>query len=600
MQRRILIATLLFTLFISLSFGIVSYYLIINDINHLKVNQQNVSESITRCIDYNLENNIKKLFDISLTRIINFNNYNPNVVQKLLENAYRYSMFTESIFIVNRDCEIFESYPQNYANFSKLYYKPYVKRAVETDRFVISPLINKTNKNVVYTVVPLKNTKNESIGAIVGVISINRFELNIFIKNLNILKDNYIGLVDIKGNVLVSNKNYKRVKFNKNLDKIIETKKNRLSKVILLDQYGREKNIELAINPLGNAPWAVLFGSLSPTMFAPVVKVAWILLSIFLLYILTGIVFSVGLGRNITAPINDLILETKEISKGNYNKPLVVTGSDEVLELGKSFENMRIKLSKTLSYLENYNIELEKEVSKRTKEIEESKKIIEMLLKRVINSQENERNRIARELHDEILQDLSAILMHLDIYINKIDKDKNLDVYNNLQELRSLILRTFDNVKYIMQNLRPPLIDELGLKSSIEWLLQNTLKKSDIDYELKLKDIENLRLSHEYEINIFRIIQETITNIIKHAKAKNVSISMIKSSDGFLEVSIKDDGIGFDLEKMFSDLRKDTGSLRGIGILGMMERAGIIDGMLDINSKEGEGTEITLRIKLEG
>ena len=211
-----------------------------------------------------------------------------------------------------------------------------------------------------------------------------------------------------------------------------------------------------------------------------------------------------------------------------------------------------------------------------------------------MTSQEEERKRIARELHDEPLQNLSVVLMQL----NQLKQAHNKPMYEELEKIKELLLKINSDIRLIIQNLRPSVLDDLGLISAIKWMLENNLKSYGINYAFDYDiNLEDMRFTSFMEINIYRIIQEAISNICRHAHAKEVQIKLIINKDTLI-VNIIDDGVGFDVVKVLSqDINKMT-DLNGIGLLGMYERASLLDGKIAITSKINTGTKITISIPL--
>ena len=201
---------------------------------------------------------------------------------------------------------------------------------------------------------------------------------------------------------------------------------------------------------------------------------------------------------------------------------------------------------------------------------------MENLLKMVISAEEEERKRIARGLHDETMQSLSALLMKIDMcskmYADVVPSEK-------IDEMRNIALKTLDEIHSLIQNLRPTVVDDLGLEAGIRWLLDKHLAEKGITCDFNVIGAEEKRFNHRIETALFRIIQEAVINISKHASAENVFIVLQYMSDS-IAVHMEDDGKGFDA----ADVLKHTDDVRGLGIMGMRERAYLVDGKLKICS----------------
>lgn len=220
--------------------------------------------------------------------------------------------------------------------------------------------------------------------------------------------------------------------------------------------------------------------------------------------------------------------------------------------------------------------------------IEQSRALTEQLAQQVLSAQEDERRRIARELHDETLQSLATLVIYA-------DAAASAEPYREgaaLDRLRDVAERTLTGVRNIISDLRPSLLDDLGLAAAVRWQAQNRLEPAGIRVDVQLKG-EGRRLSPSVETALYRVIQEAITNVLKHAQASYVELDLDLSRDVQATVRIEDNGIGFDPVQ-----QTGTRSDGGIGLFGMQERINLIGGELSIDSALGEGTEIRVTVPL--
>ncbi|MBN2555195.1 MAG: HAMP domain-containing protein [Anaerolineales bacterium] len=207
------------------------------------------------------------------------------------------------------------------------------------------------------------------------------------------------------------------------------------------------------------------------------------------------------------------------------------------------------------------------------------------LLHQVIGAQEDERRRIARELHDETSQSLTALLVGLDT-IRIASKNEPTHVTEHVQDLKTITNNLLLNIHRLIADLRPSLLDDLGLLAAIEWFGEQRLRTRGIGFQIE-SNIREKRLDLPLETALFRIAQEGLTNILRHAKAENIYIRLWEgASEVVLEIT--DDGQGFNPACM--DTPDPVG--RGLGLLGMRERAVILGGSLDIQSASDQGTII--------
>ena len=204
--------------------------------------------------------------------------------------------------------------------------------------------------------------------------------------------------------------------------------------------------------------------------------------------------------------------------------------------------------------------------------------------------QEEERSHIAREIHDELGQNLTSINMDIDYLKNMGIGGVDFDILKRLNTLSELVNHTIQTTRRISQELRPSVLDDLGLKSAIEWQVSQYKKRSGSIYKLNMiGDDENI--SNEQSTTIFRIAQESLTNIARHAEATKVELRL-SIEKLFIKLEIKDDGIGISGNNTDNDNTS-------FGIFGMKERASILGGKLEIVSAPKEGTAIIVELPLQ-
>jgi PAS domain S-box-containing protein len=217
------------------------------------------------------------------------------------------------------------------------------------------------------------------------------------------------------------------------------------------------------------------------------------------------------------------------------------------------------------------------------------RKNMEYYIKQVTRAQEDERLRISRELHDETAQVLATLSRGLDSLVTG-DKKLTKPVIDSLNKLYKMANSALEGVRRFSQDLRPSILDDLGLVPALEWLI--TELESNHGMAAKFGITGTLkRLTPEIELTVFRIVQEVLSNIRRHSQASSVDMSLDFGADA-LTLVISDNGQGFDIPPRTSDL-----ALSGkLGIIGMRERARLVGGTLIVQSEKGTGTKVTLRI----
>jgi len=212
-----------------------------------------------------------------------------------------------------------------------------------------------------------------------------------------------------------------------------------------------------------------------------------------------------------------------------------------------------------------------------------SSRVARDAVRRVVAAQELERRRLARELHDETGQALTSILLGLRALEEAPDDDERRQAAGDLREL---VVSTLQDVRRLAVELRPKALDDFGLVPALERLVDSFSEQSGIEVQLESRLPE--RLSPEVETALYRIVQEALTNVLKHASARHVSILLVRRERSVSAV-IEDDGQGF----VPSEARED-----GLGLVGMRERLELVDGRFDVESQPGAGTTIVAEVPL--
>jgi signal transduction histidine kinase len=212
------------------------------------------------------------------------------------------------------------------------------------------------------------------------------------------------------------------------------------------------------------------------------------------------------------------------------------------------------------------------------------------LLRRIIATQDERCRRISRELHDEISQSLTA--MSLDLEAVQIAPSGSADALARLENLRARVLSALDEVNRIILDLRPTLLEDLGLVAALRWYAQQRLEPIGITIHVQTDGMEH-RLQPHIETMLYRIAQEALTNVAKHSRAKNMWLKIARRARHFT-LTVRDDGRGFDVEAVLAHPDDRV----GIGLFGMRERAALVGGVCQVKSTS-RGTSITVRIPAE-
>jgi len=207
----------------------------------------------------------------------------------------------------------------------------------------------------------------------------------------------------------------------------------------------------------------------------------------------------------------------------------------------------------------------------------------------ITRAQEDERKRIARELHDDTAQALIDLSRRLDNLATSREKLSEA-VIERVEEFQELIDNILRGVRRFSRDLRPSVLDDLGLLPALEWLTANLMAEQGIKAELKVYG-QKRRLAPEVELALFRIVQEALNNVRKHSRASQV-VTTVEFGEGKVTITVKDNGQGFELPNRTGDLA----TIGKLGLIGMHERAHLINGILTVRSAPGRGTTVTVSV----
>ena len=253
-------------------------------------------------------------------------------------------------------------------------------------------------------------------------------------------------------------------------------------------------------------------------------------------------------------------------------------------DLAESLDTMRRKRMAAYQELESVNKGLESQVRERTARLEE-------VLRKIISAQEEERYRLARELHDETAQTIGALSISLDRARDGLEEEDDTDALKHLLEAKTIATRLLEETRRLILDLRPQALDDLGLGPAIRWYAEIHLEELGVAVTVEIEPVS--RMPEHIEVSLFRVIQEAINNIGKHTNAKHAHIRLARQ-DSKVSVMISDDGKGFNADRVMES------SVHGnnVGLLGMQERVRLLNGSIQIHSQEGAGTEISIDIPI--
>lgn len=274
----------------------------------------------------------------------------------------------------------------------------------------------------------------------------------------------------------------------------------------------------------------------------------------------------------------------KALSEGAHD---FLTKPFDLSEVGLRIKNLLFNVF-LLSQLQNQNEVLETKVAERTAELSIKNKELEDFAHHLQTVSESEKKDIARELHDDLGQYLTGMRMAL-AWVKKHVEDEKSALEKKLDEVDGILTETVASFRRIHSSLHPAMLEDLGLYATIEWYIKSLEKFTKIEIRLwsNMKDKE---LNFKITLPLYRIVQETFTNILRYSKATKVSVLLFEKNNR-INIRINEDGVGFDVNGVDTKLHH--------GILGMKERVYAINGIFDIHSTIGTGTTTSVKIPIE-
>lgn len=289
--------------------------------------------------------------------------------------------------------------------------------------------------------------------------------------------------------------------------------------------------------------------------------------------------------RSVVRPIRELTDASSRIAAGALDTPVLSRRDDEVGELARSFDSMRVKLKAHLEERQRWEEELEGKVRERTREVN-------WLLGKVISAQEEERKRIARELHDDTAQALATLLVGIQTADEALPPSA-AEAKDALDRIKPQATRALEEMRKMILDLRPSALDDLGLASAIRWYAETSLEPAGVAVSCTVSGREK-RLPGPLETALFRMAQEAINNVARHADARRARLQ-VRFADSQVVIDVEDDGKGFDVEEVVAS----SDETRGLGLLGMKERAALFGGRVQIESTPGRGTRVHIEVPVQ-
>jgi signal transduction histidine kinase len=294
----------------------------------------------------------------------------------------------------------------------------------------------------------------------------------------------------------------------------------------------------------------------------------------------------VFLRLNLIRPLYVLLDGVARFNAGDQQTAVEIGYNDEVGTLTKSFNDMVNTIQIAARALRQANLDLEQKVGEQEQLLEELNTAhiqLQTVSRHLVETQENERRRLAGELHDEIGQALTGIKLTLELSVKKAAEPSD-----SLRQAQSLVSDLIMRVNDLSLNLRPVMLDEFGLLPALMYLVDNYTRQTGIEVFFQQNGLDDMRFMPETETAVYRIVQEALTNIARYAQVKEASVRILCESEQML-VEIEDHGVGFEMQPT-------NRNGFSYGLAGMMERATLIGGKMKIESAPNTGTFIWAKL----
>jgi signal transduction histidine kinase len=470
--------------------------------------------------------------------------------------------FNAGVVLVDKYGQVLTSVPSIFIPVGKsVDNESFFLRVEQEKQVIFSDVLvdSRTGQDMVVIAVPILDDQNEFNGAILGAIHLHTTPLSDPILRLSVGDEGFAYLVDGQGKAIFHPDPYEVGSDFSDREAVMEVIGGKTGGLLWEDSSG--DLLVQGFAPVGDTGWGLIVREPWQEVIEPIRHFQTIAgIVVILALIITALFLWRGTLR-ITAPIRSLVAQTRKLSEGEKIEPVPLSGLLEVDMLAQAFEQMAARITSYRSGLRRY-------------------------VEAITTSQEEERRRIARELHDETVQNLVAILRRIELLQSHEADSEDL---KRLSDLQSTIEETLRGVRQISRDLRPLALEDLGFIPALQAHV-NTAQEAGLNASLEVEGQPN-KLHPAQELALYRIAQEALTNARKHAQAERINIRLAYE-DGFVQLEIRDDGVGFNVPSSLTELAQQG----SFGLLGIQERVWSVGGALDITSSPGEGTQLHIKI----
>ena len=471
-----------------------------------------------------------------------------------------------------------------------------------------------SRESLISVAVPLKDAAGKACGVLVGASIASEQDLLGQLEQTRIGKTGYLIVASPKDKLIVSSSDRSRILTPmpaRGVNPLLDRRLDEGYEGTGISVNSRGVKVLTLSRHMASTGWLVVAGIATSEAFAPIVSLRrQIYLGALLISLVVAAILYLVLRWQLS-PLGEAAAAMRRMSSGEAPlTPIAIARQDEIGELVGNFNALVAERRRMEQRIRDLNLDLERRVAERTNELLSSNQKLEVeigerktaessaldfaarlqvMTRRYVGAQEAEKRRLARELHDRVSSSLTAIGLNLGLIEKQALQDSTEKLSRRLSDTRALLKDTMLNVREISHDLHPSVLDYGGVIPALEDYGRKFFDHTGVTVRVNGGDKE-IRLPAETEIALYRIAQEALTNCVKHADAKTVTITLNGDAEHVAFVII-DDGIGFDLD----------GSLQGrnqygLGLLSMRERAEAIGGRLSLESAPGRGMRIQVEI----
>jgi signal transduction histidine kinase len=597
LRRRVYLLMAVGTFFPLVVISLVSWSWLRDLDGRLREARVNAAETVVAQFDQELTGDLELLQRLAAGIGSRLEAADPALMQRVVREAFAHFRHREAVFLLDADQRVVEEEPHGSVSAAPRAAIPLVDEVLATGLPRLSGLQVDGRGPLIHELVAVRDLSGQVVGVAGGTFDPGRRDFQKMLRRLRSGANGRAELIDATGLVIASSEPRRagtKSECSANMARLVKAK---ASLITRCDDCHKERGERtrfgalMTFAPLASAPWGVVVRQdASPTEgVLPWFAVAGVLLA----QVALSALFAWGAARSVTQPVAVLTAEARRIASGQLDSPIPELGDDEVGHLGRALDRMRLSLQALVARVERDNLELEGRVEERTRDLNQANAALRErelargeLLRKVITAQEDERKRVARELHDETTQALAALLMRVDQAADAVRAGKP----PALDELRTLANRALADVHRLILDLRPSVLDDLGLASAVQWYGDRALGSRGVAVRCEVGELPPL--SPELQTALFRICQEALSNVARHAQATHVLVEL-RVEGTMICVDVEDDGVGFD----HAAVARREGRPHW-GLLGIQERADLLGGHARFDSTPGTGTRVEVRIPL--